>query len=62
MPTLLEKNGASDEEIAFSPLIALPGHENRGFGRQWHFLADVGWLLTGFGYVVLLFASAEWRA
>jgi DMSO/TMAO reductase YedYZ molybdopterin-dependent catalytic subunit/thiosulfate reductase cytochrome b subunit len=52
---------ASDEETSFPPLIALPGHENLGLGRHWHFLVDFAWLLTGLLYVVMLFASPEWR-
>jgi len=52
---------ASDEETSFPPLIALPGREDLGLGRHWHFLADVGWLLTGLVYVVLLFSAPEWR-
>jgi hypothetical protein len=31
---------ASDEETSFPSGIALPGHENLGLGRHWHFLAD----------------------
>jgi sulfoxide reductase catalytic subunit YedY len=30
-------------------------------GRHWHFLADFAWLLTGLVYIVMLFASPEWR-
>jgi len=52
---------ASDEESSFPSAIALPGHENLGLGRHWHFLADFGWLLTGFAYVVMLFVTPEWR-
>jgi methionine sulfoxide reductase catalytic subunit len=52
---------ASDEETSFAPLIALPGRENLGLGRHWHFLVDFGWLLTGFAYVAMLFAAPEWR-
>src|SRR5450759_4244537 len=52
---------ASDEETSFPPLIALPGHENLGMGRHWHFLADFAWLLTGLVYIAMLFAAPEWR-
>ena len=52
---------ASDEESSFPPLIALPGRENLGLGRHWHFLADFAWLLTGLVYIVMLFISPEWR-
>src|ERR1035438_5333734 len=52
---------ASDEETSFPSVIALPGHENLGLGRHWHFLADFAWLLTGLTYVVMLFVTPEWR-
>jgi len=52
---------ASDEESSFPSAIALPGHENLGLGRHWHFLADFAWLLTGLVYVVMLFVTPEWR-
>jgi sulfoxide reductase catalytic subunit YedY len=50
-----------DEEESFSSWIALPGRKNLGLGRHWHFLADVGWLLTGLLYVVMLCATPQWR-
>jgi thiosulfate reductase cytochrome b subunit len=37
------------------------GDDNLGLGRHGHFLADLGWLLTGLVYVVMLFRSPEWR-
>jgi DMSO/TMAO reductase YedYZ molybdopterin-dependent catalytic subunit/thiosulfate reductase cytochrome b subunit len=52
---------ASDEETSFSSAIALPGHDNLGLGRHWHFLADFLWLLTGLVYVAMLFITPEWR-
>jgi sulfoxide reductase catalytic subunit YedY len=52
---------ASDEESSFPSAIALPGHENLGLGRHWHFLADFAWLLTGVAYIVMLFITPEWR-
>src|SRR4030095_8122613 len=51
---------ASDEESSFPSAIALPGHENLGLGRHWHFFADIGWLLTGLVYVAMLVCSPEW--
>jgi DMSO/TMAO reductase YedYZ molybdopterin-dependent catalytic subunit/thiosulfate reductase cytochrome b subunit len=50
-----------DEEESFSSWIALPGHRNLGLGRHWHFLADAAWLITGLGYVVMLFTTKEWH-
>ena len=52
---------ASDEETSFPSAIALPGHDNLGLGRHWHFLADFLWLLTGLVYVATLFITPEWR-
>src|SRR5579872_6896382 len=52
---------ARDEETSFPSAIALPGHDNLGLGRHWHFLADFSWLLTGLVYVVMLFGTPEWR-
>lgn len=57
----LELWTSRDEEEAFSSWIAMPGHKNLGLGRHWHFLTDIGWLSTGIVYVVLLFATGEWR-
>ena len=50
-----------DEEESWSSWIALPGHENLGLGRHWHFLLDALWVATGLAYIVLLFATSEWR-
>ncbi len=50
-----------DEEISLPSWLALPGRKNLGMGRHWHFLCDVGWLLTGLAYYTLLFATGEWR-
>ncbi len=49
-----------DDEIAVTPLLALPGKDNLGLGRHWHFFSVIFWLLNGIVYVVLLFASGEW--
>src|SRR6478736_4414293 len=50
-----------DEEESWSPVIALPGRKNLGLGRHWHFMTIQFWVLTGLVYVVLLFATGEWR-
>ncbi|MEO9019367.1 MAG: molybdopterin-dependent oxidoreductase, partial [Gemmatimonadaceae bacterium] len=52
---------ARDEQESFSSWIALPGHRQLGLGRHWHFLSDLGWLITGLTYVLLLFVTPEWR-
>lgn len=52
---------ASDEETSFPSAVALPGRENLGLGRHWHFFVDVAWLLTGLTYIAMLFVTPEWR-
>ncbi|MGI8485302.1 MAG: molybdopterin-dependent oxidoreductase, partial [Thermomicrobiales bacterium] len=48
---------AHDDEIAISPLLALPGHKNLGLGRHWHGVSNMFWLLNGVIYVFLLFTT-----
>lgn len=50
-----------DEETSFSSWIALPGRNNLGLGRHWHFLTDAAWLFTGLVYVLMLAVTPEWR-
>lgn len=50
-----------DEEESFSSWIAMPGHQNLGLGRHWHFLTDSLWVLSGLIYVILLFVTNEWQ-
>ena len=45
---------SEDEIEPISPWLALPGRNNLGLGRHWHFWAVIGWLLAGMIYVVLL--------
>lgn len=52
---------SEDESRPLSSWIALPGQDNLGLGRHWHFWAVCGWLLTGLLYIVLLFTSGEWH-
>jgi sulfoxide reductase catalytic subunit YedY len=52
---------AEDEIEPISPWAALPGRNNLGLGRHWHFWALNGWLLAGLIYVVLLFTTPQWR-
>src|SRR5579859_4073776 len=49
-----------DDENPVTPLIALPGGDNLGLGRLWHFFTIIFWVLNGVIYVVLLFATGEW--
>ncbi len=54
-----------DEERDVPSLIALPGGTGArgglGVGRHWHLLTLTAWIATGVIYVVLLFATGEWR-
>jgi thiosulfate reductase cytochrome b subunit len=52
---------AEDEIQPYSPWIAMPGRNNLGLGRHWHFWSVVGWVVVGLVYVVLLFCTPEWR-
>ena len=49
-----------DDENSASPVLALPGGDNLGLGRLWHFFSIIFWVLNGVIYVVLLFATGEW--
>lgn len=50
-----------DEEVSWSPAIALPGRKNLGLGRHWHFMTVQFWILTGAVYVALVFATGYWH-
>jgi methionine sulfoxide reductase catalytic subunit len=50
-----------EEEESFSSWIALPGHENLGMGRHWHFFSIIFWIANGAAYYILLFTSNEWQ-
>jgi len=52
---------ARDDECSLSPLVSLPGRKNIGAGRHWHALVTMLWVLNGLVYVVLLFATGQWR-
>ncbi|KYF91547.1 hypothetical protein BE17_30905 [Sorangium cellulosum] len=52
---------AEDEIQPCSSWIALPGRNNLGLGRHWHFWSVVGWTVVGLAYVVLLVATPQWR-
>lgn len=51
---------ALDEEESYSSIVSMPGHENLGLGRHWHFFSVIGWILCGLVYVALLFITGEW--
>ena len=50
-----------DEEEDYSSIVSMPGHNQLGLGRHWHFVSVIGWILCGLVYVALLFATGEWR-
>ena len=52
---------SSDEEEAWSPLVALPGRKNLGLGRHWHFLSIQFWILTGAVYIVMVVVTGYWH-
>ncbi|MEP7361006.1 MAG: cytochrome b/b6 domain-containing protein, partial [Chloroflexota bacterium] len=52
---------ALEQERDVSSWLGQPGGNNLGLGRHWHFFAAIFWVLNGFVYVVLLFATGEWR-
>jgi sulfoxide reductase catalytic subunit YedY len=52
---------AEDEIVPLPSWLSLPGKDNLGLGRHWHFWAATGWAVTGLFYVVLLFASDQWQ-
>jgi len=52
---------SADEEVECPTWLGLPGKENLGLGRYWHFASVLGWLIAGGLYVVLMFATPQWR-
>jgi DMSO/TMAO reductase YedYZ molybdopterin-dependent catalytic subunit/thiosulfate reductase cytochrome b subunit len=52
---------STDMEDKWPSWLALPGSSHIGLGRHWHFVAVIGWILTGVVYVALLFLTDEWR-
>lgn len=53
---------STDMEDKWPSWLALPGGGSQlGLGRHWHFVAVIGWILTGLVYVALLFLTDEWR-
>ena len=53
---------AKDDCRYVSPWIGLPGYRHTiGIGRHWHFLSAFFWLGNGLIFVVLLFATNQWK-
>ncbi|WP_435077867.1 cytochrome b/b6 domain-containing protein [Halococcus sp. AFM35] len=51
---------AEDEADPYSSWLALPGEDNLGLSRHWHFWGAAGWLLTGVLYVAVLIGTGQW--
>ena len=52
---------AEDEKQPYTSWLALPGRDNLGLGRFWHFTAVLGWLLTGLTYLLVLAIGEQWQ-
>ncbi len=53
---------SKDDARSLSPWIGLPGGRHTvGIARHWHFLSIVFWVSNGLIFVVLLFATGQWR-
>jgi sulfoxide reductase catalytic subunit YedY len=49
-----------DDEVPVTLWLALPGRDNLGLGRHWHFFSVIFWVLNGIVYWVLLFLTGRW--
>ncbi len=53
---------AKDDSRYLSPWIGLPGYRHTvGMARHWHFLSILFWVGNGVVFVVMLFATEQWR-
>src|SRR5512135_3173013 len=55
---------SKDEEEDYPAWLSLPGgisNKTLGLGRYWHFTSALGWLVAGVLYLVILFATDQWR-
>jgi len=52
---------AEDEKQPYTPWVALPGRDNLGLGRFWHFVAVIGWLVSGVVYLLALATNDQWQ-
>lgn len=61
-PVAMPTGTAKQDARYLSPLIGLPGGKHTlGMSRHWHFLSVLFWVGNGVIYVVLLFATGQWR-
>ena len=53
---------AKDDSRHLSPWIGLPGYRHTvGMARHWHFLSVLFWVGNGLVFVILLFATEQWK-
>ena len=53
---------AKDDSRYLSPWIGLPGYRHTiGMARHWHFLSVLFWVGNGVVFVILLFATDQWK-
>ena len=53
---------AKDDARYISPMVATPGYRHTvGIARSWHFLNVYGFIITGVLFVIMLFATEQWR-
>jgi DMSO/TMAO reductase YedYZ molybdopterin-dependent catalytic subunit/thiosulfate reductase cytochrome b subunit len=53
---------AKDDARYISPWLALPGYRHTiGVARAWHFINIYGFIVTGALFVVMLFATEQWK-
>ena len=53
---------AKDDSRHLSPWIGLPGYRHTvGMARHWHFLSVIFWVGNGLVFVMLLFATDQWK-
>jgi len=53
---------AKDDARYISPLVGTPGYRHTiGVARIWHFVNVHGFIITGFIFVAMLFATEQWR-
>jgi sulfoxide reductase catalytic subunit YedY len=53
---------AKDDSVSLPQALGLPGDRHViGLARKWHFLDVLLWLAIGVAFVILLFATGQWR-
>lgn len=53
---------AKEDSVALPKQLGIPGFRHSiGLARWWHFSFDLLWLVNGLVFVVLLFASDQWK-